>query len=378
MKSKLLCVFGTRPETIKMAPLVRALKIQSEQCITKVCVTGQHRQMLDQMLNLFEITPDYDLNLMQSGQTLTDLTVKPLAGLQPILNEFKPDWLIVQGDTTTAFSSALAAFYQQVKVAHVEAGLRTYNAYSPWPEEMNRRLLGSIASVHYAPTQTAVANLLAERIPEDTIVRTGNTAIDALLWVSERLQTDDFYRQQFRKQFDFLDQNKSLILVTGHRRENWDGGLARVFKALKEISKRKDVQILYPVHLNPKVQKIANEILEKQENIILIKPLDYLAFVYVMQRSHIIVTDSGGVQEEAPTLGKPVVVIRDTTERMEGVEAGTSILAGTQEQDIVKYINQLLDDVDLYKKMSLAHNPYGDGTASQYIVNDILTRSTLN
>ncbi|GAA0304200.1 UDP-N-acetylglucosamine 2-epimerase (non-hydrolyzing) [Psychrosphaera haliotis] len=369
---KVLTVFGTRPEAIKMAPLVHKLAA-AEGLDAKVCVTAQHREMLDQVLELFEIKPDYDLNIMKPGQDLYDVTTNILSGLKPVLAEFKPDVVLVHGDTTTTFSASLASFYQQIKVGHVEAGLRTGNIYSPWPEEANRKLTGSLTNFHFAPTSLSESNLLKENVLPSSITVTGNTVIDALLWVKNKLETDSQLQTQFAKKFDFLDASKKLILVTGHRRESFGGGFERICAALAEIAEqREDVQIVYPMHLNPNVREPVNRLLSKHKNIILIEPQDYLPFVYLMNQSYLIITDSGGVQEEAPSLGKPVLVMRDTTERPEAVEAGTVRLVGTDVQKITENTFELLNDAAVYENMARAHNPYGDGEACQRIVNTLL------
>lgn len=369
---KVLTVFGTRPEAIKMAPLVHKLAA-AEGLDAKVCVTAQHREMLDQVLELFEIKPDYDLNIMKPGQDLYDVTTNILSGLKPVLAEFKPDVVLVHGDTTTTFSASLASFYQQIKVGHVEAGLRTGNIYSPWPEEANRKLTGSLTNFHFAPTSLSESNLLKENVLPSSITVTGNTVIDALLWVKNKLETDSQLQTQFAKKFDFLDTSKKLILVTGHRRESFGGGFERICAALAEIAEqREDVQIVYPMHLNPNVREPVNRLLSKHKNIILIEPQDYLPFVYLMNQSYLIITDSGGVQEEAPSLGKPVLVMRDTTERPEAVEAGTVRLVGTDVQKITENTFELLNDAAVYEDMARAHNPYGDGEACQRIVNTLL------
>lgn len=359
---KILITFGTRPEAIKMAPLVTALKADDSLDV-KVCVTAQHRQMLDQVLELFDIRPDFDLNLMQPGQDLTDITGNVLSGMRGVLRQWRPDWLLVHGDTTTTFAAALAAYYEKIPVGHVEAGLRTGNIYSPWPEEMNRRLAGVIAALHFAPTDLARNNLLAENVPGDRIFVTGNTVIDSLLDVVKRIHADRRLQEGFAKQFEFLDPGKRLILVTGHRRENFGEGFERICRALRRLGEREDVEIIYPVHLNPNVQEPVRRILGAAPFVHLIEPLDYLPFVYLMDRSYLIITDSGGVQEEAPSLGKPVLVMRDTTERPEAVEAGTVKLVGTDESTIFNEAVRLLDDCVAYEKMSMAHNPYGDGLA---------------
>ena len=365
-KKRVLVAFGTRPEAIKMAPVVTALAARPE-IELKVCITAQHRQMLDQVIQLFDITPDFDLDLMQPGQSLTQLTCRILTGMETVFEEFKPDMVLVHGDTTTTMATSLAAYYQQIAVGHVEAGLRTGNIYSPWPEEMNRKIAGAISSVHFAPTKMARDNLLREGVPEQNIHVTGNTVIDALLNVSAKIRKDDNQRAQFDQVFDFLDPQRKMILVTGHRRENFGGGFENICQAIARLSKRDDVQIVYPVHLNPNVQGPVNRILTGCQNVHLIDPQDYLPFIYLMDRSHILLTDSGGIQEEAPSLGKPVLVMRDTTERPEAVEAGTVQLVGTDENAIYKGVTRLLDDQDEHARMSRAHNPYGDGAAADRI-----------
>lgn len=350
-----------------MAPVVRALS-QAKQWEVKVCVTAQHRQMLDQVLDLFNIKPDFDLNLMKPGQDLTDITSNVLIGMRDVFNQWKPDLVFVHGDTTTAMAASLAAFYAKIPVAHVEAGLRTNNIYSPWPEEMNRRMVGRIASLHFAPTETARTNLLAEGCADKSIFVTGNTVIDALLNVVERINTDATLNQQLSERFAFLQEDKRLILVTGHRRENFGQGFEDICKALRKIAERDDVEIVYPVHLNPNVQEPVRRILGDCPHIHLIEPLYYLPFVFLMNRAHLLLTDSGGIQEEAPSLGKPVLVMRDTTERPEAVKAGTVRLVGTDVSRIVSVTIELLDDMQKYQRMSQAHNPYGDGRAAQRIV----------
>jgi UDP-N-acetylglucosamine 2-epimerase (non-hydrolysing) len=369
---KVLTVFGTRPEAIKMAPLVHRLA-ESEHVISKVCVTAQHREMLDQVLNLFEIVPDFDLNIMKPGQDLFDVTVNILQGIKTVIAEFKPDVILVHGDTSTTFSTALAAFYTQTKIGHVEAGLRTGDLSSPWPEEGNRKLTGALTNFHFAPTELSQQNLLNEGTSGSSIFITGNTVIDALLWVSKKLDADQDLNIELAKKFDFLDPDKKLILVTGHRRESFGDGFERICVALADIaSQRPDVQILYPMHLNPNVREPVNRLLSKLPNVFLIEPQDYLPFVYLMNKSYLIITDSGGVQEEAPSLGKPVLVMRDTTERPEAVAAGTVKLVGTNTQQIVEQTLVLLNDLDVYKEMSQAHNPYGDGKACQRIVKQLI------
>lgn len=354
-----------------MAPLALALR-ESGQFEVEVCVTAQHRQMLDQVLELFELQPEYDLDLMQPGQDLYDITTRALLGLRDVLSKAKPDLVLVHGDTTTTFAASLAAFYQRIAVGHVEAGLRTGDIYSPWPEEINRRLTGALTKFHFAPTDKAQANLLAENVPADRVFVTGNTVIDALIKVVDKIKQDSALGANMQAQFEFLDPNKKLILVTGHRRESFGGGFENICRALKTLAEQPDVQVLYPVHLNPNVQEPVNRLLKDVDNIFLIKPQDYLPFVYLMSRAYLILTDSGGVQEEAPSLGKPVLVMRDTTERPEAVEAGTVKLVGTDYDAIVNEASLLLSDNQAYEKMSFAHNPYGDGTACQRIAEIIL------
>lgn len=368
---KVLTVFGTRPEAIKMAPLVHALA-NDNRFEAKVCVTAQHREMLDQVLKLFKITPDYDLNLMKAGQTLPEITSRILLELTPVLKEFKPDIILVHGDTATTFAASLAAYYEKIAVGHVEAGLRTGNIYSPWPEEGNRKLTGSLTKYHFAPTSTSKANLLNENYADENIFVTGNTVIDALLLVKKQIENDVDLNNILTNQFPMLDETKKLILVTGHRRESFGGGFERICEALAQTAKvHPDCQILYPVHLNPNVQEPVNRILKGVNSVHLIEPQQYLPFVYLMNRAHIILTDSGGIQEEAPSLGKPVLVMRDTTERPEAVDAGTVKLVGTDINEITSALNELLENDAAYKAMSRAHNPYGDGQACQRIC-DIL------
>ncbi|BDF95903.1 UDP-N-acetylglucosamine 2-epimerase (non-hydrolyzing) [Pseudoalteromonas sp. KAN5] len=368
MRIKILSVFGTRPEAIKMAPLVKAL-VQASGFETKVCVTAQHREMLDQVLDLFDIEPDFDLNIMKPGQTLYDVTTNILLGLKDVLEEFKPDMVLVHGDTSTTLSTSLAAFYQQIPVGHVEAGLRTGDLSSPWPEEGNRKLTGAIARLHFAPTKTSQQNLIIESVDPDDIVVTGNTVIDALLQVADKVKSDKDLIATLQAKFPQLDSSKKLILVTGHRRESFGGGFERICMALAEIAEAyPDVQILYPMHLNPNVREPVNRILKNIKNVFLVEPQEYLPFVYLMTQAHIIVTDSGGVQEEAPSLGKPVLVMRDTTERPEAVAAGTVKLVGTDTKRIVQEVSNLLTNQAEYERMSRAHNPYGDGKACQRII----------
>ncbi|WP_350546426.1 non-hydrolyzing UDP-N-acetylglucosamine 2-epimerase [Pseudoalteromonas sp. 5-MNA-CIBAN-0065] len=371
---KVLTVFGTRPEAIKMAPLVHALAAD-ERFESRCCVTAQHREMLDQVLELFKITPDYDLNLMKAGQTLPEITSRILLELTPVLKEFKPDVVLVHGDTATTFAASLAAYYEQIAVGHVEAGLRTGNIYSPWPEEGNRKLTGSLTKYHLAPTENSKANLLKENVAAESISVTGNTVIDALLLVKQQIESDTDLSNTLAAQFPMLDESKKLILVTGHRRESFGGGFERICEALAQTAKaHPDCQILYPVHLNPNVQEPVKRILKDVNNVHLIEPQQYLPFVYLMNRAHIILTDSGGIQEEAPSLGKPVLVMRDTTERPEAVDAGTVRLVGTDIAKIISALNELLTNDESYKTMSRAHNPYGDGKACQRIC-DILAKS---
>ncbi len=359
-----LLVFGTRPEAIKMAPVHRALA-QDPRFRVRVCVTAQHREMLDQVLELFGIEPEYDLDLMRPGQDLSAITGSVLEGLKGVLEEAAPDYVLVHGDTTTTMAASLAAYYARVPVGHVEAGLRTGDIYSPWPEEMNRRLTGSIATLHFAPTEAARANLLREGVDDARIAVTGNTVIDALLTMVERARAGG--EGEFSERFEGIDLDRRLVLVTGHRRENFGGGFERICEALAELSRTPDVEIVYPVHLNPNVQEPVHRILGSLPNVHLIAPQEYLPFLFLMDRAHLIITDSGGIQEEAPSLGKPVLVMRDTTERPEAVEAGTVRLVGTDAKVIVDAARTLLEDEDEYRSMSFAHNPYGDGAASQRI-----------
>lgn len=353
-----------------MAPVV--LKLASDPRFdARVCVTGQHAEMLEQVNSLFGIIPDIDLKIMKAGQGLTHITTAVLEGLEPVLAEMKPDYVLVHGDTTTSTAAALAAFYAGAKVGHVEAGLRTRNLQSPWPEEANRQITGRITNVHFAPTMVSRANLIEEAVAEETIHVTGNTVIDALLMVKDKIENDAALSAEFAAAFPFLDPAKRLILVTGHRRENHDGGIARVCEALAQIAGRGDVQILYPVHLNPKVKNAVDRVLTGVDNVFLAEPQSYLPFVWLLSRSHLVVTDSGGLQEEAPSFGKPVLVTRDTTERPEAVDAGTVKLIGTDTGDLIREVTRLLDDEAAYQAMSRAHNPYGDGLASARIA-DIL------
>ena len=374
---KILFVFGTRPEAIKMAPVIKAFK-DEKIFDTKVCVTGQHRQMLDQVLDIFDIKPDYDLNIMELGQDLFDITANVLSGMKNVLSEYSPDLVLVHGDTSTTSATAIAAFYQKIKVGHIEAGLRTGNIYSPWPEEVNRQISGVIANYHFAPTSTSMENLLKENKNKENILVTGNTVIDSLFLVLDKIEKDAKLKNTILKsisdQYRF-NSDKKIILVTGHRRENFGEGFTNICKALKKIADdNHDVDIVYPVHLNPNVQKPVKNILSNSKNIYLINPLSYENFIYLMSKSYFIITDSGGVQEEAPSLGKPVLVLRNTTERPEALEAGTVKLVGTNFEAIVNESQKFLDDEKEYKKMSKAHNPYGDGSASKRIVNFFKTK----
>ncbi|BDU15469.1 non-hydrolyzing UDP-N-acetylglucosamine 2-epimerase [Lysobacter auxotrophicus] len=374
MSKKVMVVFGTRPEAIKMAPVVEALR-NLPGLETVVAVTAQHRQMLDQVLELFGIQPDEDLDVMQPGQTLAQLTGRILQGMTDLIARQQPDLVLVHGDTTTTFATALAAFYNRTAIAHVEAGLRTGDLYSPWPEEANRCLTGKLARLHFAPTDQSRRNLLDEGMSEADVHVTGNTVIDALLSVVDRFQRDAELSGKLADRFPFLDPSKRLVLVTGHRRENFGSGFEQICEALKQIASRGDVQVVYPVHLNPNVREPVNRILADADDVHLIEPLDYLPFVYLMSRSYMIITDSGGIQEEAPSLGKPVLVMRDTTERPEAVQAGTVLLVGTDSARIVEETNRLLDDASTYEAMARAHNPYGDGQAATKIA--AIVRSTL-
>jgi len=372
---KVLLVFGTRPEAIKMAPLVKAFEKESS-IESRVCVTAQHREMLDQVLELFDIKPDYDLNLMKPGQDLYDITSNVLLGMKDVLRDFKPDIVLVHGDTTTTSSTSLAAFYQQIKVGHVEAGLRTGDIYSPFPEEVNRQIAGVLANYHFAPTSTSRDNLTRENKNEKDIIVTGNTVIDALFLALDKIKNDKDLESKIKNQISALNyeikDDTKIILVTGHRRENHGQGFINICEALKDIAiHNPDIDIVYPVHLNPNVQKPVKEILSNISNVYLIEPLQYEQFIYLMDKSYFIITDSGGVQEEAPSLGKPVLVMRDTTERPEALEAGTVKLVGTDQAKIIQEAQLLLSSNEEYSKMSKAHNPYGDGKACEKIVNYI-------
>ena len=369
---KILLVFGTRPEAIKMAPLVKALQKDTEHFETRVCVTAQHRQMLDQVLEVFGITPEYDLNIMAPNQDLYDITAKVLLGLREVLKDFRPDTVLVHGDTTTSMAASLAAFYMQIPVGHVEAGLRTYNMLSPWPEEMNRQVTDRICTYYFAPTEQSRANLLQENIDAKKIFITGNTVIDALLMAVDIISTTAGVKEKMAKELQekgYTVGDREYILVTGHRRENFGDGFLHICKAIKELAAlHPEMDIVYPVHLNPNVQKPVYELLSGLSNVYLISPLDYLPFIYAMQHSTLLLTDSGGVQEEAPSLGKPVLVMRDTTERPEAVEADTVKLVGTDAEAIVSNVTALLQDKEMYKRMSETHNPYGDGQACERII----------
>jgi len=375
-KKKIMLVFGTRPEAIKMAPLVHALKANQEQFEIKVCVTSQHRQMLDQVLKIFEIKPDIDLNLMKKNQNLSNLTSLILNEMQSVLTQYQPDIVLVHGDTTSALAASMAAFYASIPVGHVEAGLRTYNLKAPFPEEFNRQMISRITKWHFAPTNLSKENLLSEHVDKSLIIVTGNTVIDALNWVLKRIEKD---KDRQKKLENFLNsnlsfnwKNENFVLVTAHRRENFGDGFLQIFSALKELSsKYPKIHFVYPVHLNPNVSKTVYEILKGINNIHLIQPLEYESFLYLLQHTYLVLTDSGGIQEEAPSLGKPVLVMRDVTERPEAVEAGTAEIIGSNYQRIIEGVSRLLDDKKHYLKMSHAHSPYGDGLASERIV-DVL------
>ena len=366
MKKRVMAVFGTRPEAIKMAPVVKACRARPELEV-KVCVTAQHRQMLDQVMDIFGLTADFDLNVMAPNQTLGDVTCKVLKGMEGVFAQWKPDVILVQGDTTTVMAAALAAFYHRIEVGHVEAGLRTGNIYSPWPEEMNRLIAGCLATQHYAPTPRSRDNLLKENKNPGTVFVTGNTVIDALHDAVAIMDGDQALTAKLEAEFPFLDASRRLVLVTGHRRENFGEGFIHICNAIARVARRDGVQVVYPMHMNPNVRKPVTDILGHLENVHLIEPLDYLSFLYMMRKSFLIMTDSGGVQEEAPSLGKPVIVMRDTTERPEAVEAGTVILAGTETEAMASAAERLLDDPDFYHRMAHAVNPYGDGLASKRI-----------
>lgn len=364
---KVMLVFGTRPEAIKMLSLYKELR-KNQKFEVSICVTGQHRGMLDQVLNLFEVVPDFDLNIMEVGQDLTDITSKVLEGLRSLFKSFTPDLVLVHGDTATTFATSLACYYQKIKVGHVEAGLRTNDLYSPWPEEANRRLTSILSHFNFAPTETSKENLLKENFPSESIYVTGNTVIDALYFVVDKIRNDTNINKELREQFGFLDFNKKVILITGHRRENFGQGFEDICAAINKLANtHTDIQFVYPMHLNPNVREPVEKYLSDKFNIFLIEPLDYLPFIYLMDMSYLILTDSGGIQEEAPSLGKPVLVMRNTTERPEAVEAGTVRLVGTDKSLIISSVNQLIDDSGLYSQMSELHNPYGDGQACSRI-----------
>lgn len=381
---KVMLVFGTRPEAIKMAPLVKEFQKHPKEVETIVCVTGQHREMLDQVLDIFDIKPDYDLNIMKQGQDLYDVTARVLTGMRDVLKEVQPDVVLVHGDTTTSTAAALASFYQQIPVGHVEAGLRTHNIYSPWPEEMNRQITGRIATYNFAPTPLSRENLLREAVEENKITVTGNTVIDALYWVVDKIKKEDKLSSELHDilvnagyDTDRLNNGKKLVLITGHRRENFGDGFIHMCKAIKTLTEKyPDVDFVYPMHLNPNVRKPIHEVfgedLSNLGNMFFIEPLEYLSFVYLMEKSTIVLTDSGGIQEEAPGLGKPVLVMRDTTERPEALDAGTVKLVGTDYDKIVNEVSMLLDDEKAYEKMSKAVNPYGDGLACGRIVKALI------
>ena len=383
---KVMLVFGTRPEAIKMAPLVKEFQKQPKRVETVVCVTGQHREMLDQVLKIFDIKPDYDLNIMKQGQDLYDVTARVLTGMRDVLKEVKPDVVLVHGDTTTSTAAALAAFYQQIPVGHVEAGLRTHNIYSPWPEEMNRLLTGRLATYHFSPTPLSRNNLIKESVDDSNIIITGNTVIDALYWVVDKIKNNKELDNELedilsKAGYDVnrLNNGKKLVLITGHRRENFGDGFINMCTAIKDLTvKYPDLDFVYPMHLNPNVRKPIHEVfgenLSGLKNMFFIEPLEYLSFVYLMEKSSIVLTDSGGIQEEAPGLGKPVLVMRDTTERPEALDAGTVKLVGTDYNKIVNEVSSLIDDKAAYEKMSKAVNPYGDGLACGRIVNALLYR----
>ena len=375
--NKVMFAFGTRPEAIKMAPLIKTFQADKD-FVTKVCVTAQHRQMLDQVLNIFDINPDYDLNIMKPGQDLFDVTTNVLSGMKRVLSDFNPDIVLVHGDTTTSSVCSIAAFYNKIKVGHVEAGLRTGNIYSPWPEEVNRQITGVLANYHFAPTTTSQKNLLRENKNKANILVTGNTVIDALFYILEKIEKNNKLETKIINSISSkykFNHNRKIILVTGHRRENFGDGFISICKALKIIADNNpDVDIVYPVHLNPNVQKPVKKILSNSKNIYLIEPLSYESFIYMMSKSYFIITDSGGVQEEAPSLGKPVLVMRNTTERPEALEAGTVKLVGTNSKAIINESQKFLDDEKEYEKMSKAHNPYGDGSASKKILNFFKTK----
>ncbi|MBW0145214.1 non-hydrolyzing UDP-N-acetylglucosamine 2-epimerase [Sphingomicrobium clamense] len=372
---KILVVFGTRPEALKMAPLVMELA-KADELETRVCVTAQHREMLDQVLDLFEIEPAYDLNIMKPGQTLDGITSAILTGMGKVLDEYQPDIVLVHGDTSTTFGVSLAAFYRRIAVGHVEAGLRTGNIYSPWPEEANRKLTGVLTKLHFAPTTIARKNLLTEAVSDDDIFVTGNTIIDTLLWTKNKIESDAQIDASMNSRFDFLRDGHRMVLITGHRRENFGQGFENICNAIHDLAQRHpNADFVYPVHLNPNVREPVNRLLADTPNVHLVEPQDYVPFVWLMKRSHLILTDSGGIQEEAPSLGKPVLVMRDTTERPEAIEAGTARLVGAVRDDIVEGAHRLLTDSDAYQAMAQAKNPFGDGKASQRIVEALIAYS---
>ncbi|SUC12275.1 non-hydrolyzing UDP-N-acetylglucosamine 2-epimerase [Prevotella pallens] len=382
---KILLTFGTRPEAIKMAPLILELNKHRDKVKTIVCVTGQHREMLDQVLSIFKIKPDYDLNIMKKGQDLYDITSKVLLGLRDIFKQTQPDIVLVHGDTTTSMAAALAAYYQQIPVGHVEAGLRTYNIYSPWPEEINRQLIGRISNYNFSPTSTSSTNLINEGVNKETIHITGNTVIDSLYWVVNKIKSDEQLNIELKDEIktfgydiDRLQGNRRMVLITGHRRENLGDGFIHIAQAIQELSTQfPDVDFVYPMHLNPNVRKSIHEVLGNDllhfSNMFFIEPLEYLSFIYMMEKADLVLTDSGGIQEEAPSLKKPVLVMRDTTERPEAVEAGTVILVGTDKEKIVSNVSKLLTNHNHYQQMAKAINPYGDGKACERIVNILLS-----
>lgn len=367
---KILVVFGTRPEAIKLAPLIKLVRSDSYFDV-RICVTGQHKEMLQQVLSLFDLQPDTNLGIMEKSRNLSEITSNAILGLNTEIQTYKPDYVLVHGDTTTTFSASLAAFYANVPVGHIEAGLRTGNIQSPWPEEFNRRVTSLVASRHYCPTEQSQHNLVSEGVPKDSTKVTGNTVIDALLLTSKKIRSNRTLSESLREKFNYLDSKKRTILVTGHRRESFGSGFENLCHAIKTLSKRTDIQIVYPVHLNPNVQKPVSRILQNTKNVHLTNPMGYVEFIYLMMNSYLILTDSGGIQEEAPSLGKPVLVTRETTERPEGIDAGTVKLVGTNENAICTAVTSLLDDNAHYTKMSTAHNPYGDGTASEIIIEDL-------
>lgn len=367
---KLLFIFGTRPEAIKMAPIIHEANKFPDLFDVKICLTGQHKEMLYQVMDFFQLKADFNIALMKANQTLFDITANALIGIEKVLNNYIPDWILVQGDTTTAYAGALAGYYKKIKIAHIEAGLRSFDKYAPYPEEMNRKMVGVLSDLHFAPTMSAKQHLINENIADDTILITGNTVIDALLWTEKKTSEDPFYKNFF----NYLDFDKKIILVTGHRRESFGEPFIQICKAIRSLSERyQDIQIVYPVHLNPNVQEVVNLYLKDGlPNVHLIKPLDYPYLVWLMNKSYFVITDSGGIQEEAPSLGKPVLVMREVTERMEGIEAGTALLVGTSQQKILHESTQLLENESHYLAMSKAVNPYGDGHASKMIIDYLI------